>query len=101
MSIDGLETLNLMKLVNRLKRRYIAMILADVEREFRYVTTMQQEATTLLRIMDAGDPIDTYKLHILLSRINDQTPSYSIVRKVMLDGVNEFVRTSFKSYWGM
>jgi hypothetical protein len=95
-----LEAISLMRLVNRLKKKFIAVILTDIEREFRYVEVMQRQANEISEQIAVGDAINTDKLIYLLERIDAQMPTYYIVRKVVLDNINEFARNIFQALIG-
>lgn len=89
------EILGLMRLVNRLKNKFLAIILTDIEEEFKWEEELKQHANTL-RVQAKAGKVDTTSLLYLLDRIDTQMPTYFMVRKTVLDGLNEFVRNIYQ-----
>lgn len=97
---EGAELIFLMKTINRLKKKYLAVLLSDVEREYRWVEAVRKDAIAIKQSLDDDGRVDTYKLKYLLERIETQLPSYYMTRKIVLDNVNEYVRNILQALLG-
>ena len=97
---EGAELIFLMKTINRLKKKYLAVLLSDIEREYRWVDTIRKDAAGIKQTLNDDGRIDTYKLKYLLDRIDTQLPSYYMTRKIVLDNVNEYVRNILQALLG-
>lgn len=97
---EGVEILYLMKAINKLKKKYIAILLSDVEREYRWVEKVKKDAADIRKTLDEDGRVDTYKLKYILDSIDTQLPSYYMTRKLILDNINEFVRNILQALLG-
>lgn len=100
MLLDGTEALFIMRLVNRLKKKFIAKILTDIEAEFQNMHIIARRVSRIRAQMDTRDAIDTKELLMLLDQLEKQLPAYAIVRKIVLDNLNEFARNIFQVVLG-
>ena len=96
----GLEVLGLARLINRLKRKYIAIILSDIEQEFKWEKTAQEYSKELRNQLDTYGVVDTDDLVLLLNMVDSQLPSFFTVRKVILDNINELARNVLQALLG-
>ena len=97
---EGAELLFLMRSINRLKKKYLAVLLTDVEREYKWVNEIQKDAEKILKSIEEDGRVDTYRLKLLLEHVNNHLPSYYMTRKIILDNVNEFVRNIIQALLG-
>lgn len=97
---EGTELIFLMKTINRLKKKYLAVLLSDVEREYKWVESIRKDALIISESLKNDGRVDTYKLKYLLERVETQLPSYYMTRKIILDNVNEYVRNILQALLG-
>jgi len=97
---EGVELLFVMRTVNKLKKKYLAIILSNVEQEYRWVESIRKDAAAINVTLADDGRVDTYKLKLLLENIDTRLPSYYMTRKTILDNVNEFVRNILQALLG-
>ncbi len=100
MSIDGHEVIQLMRVVQKLKKKFIAKSLSDIEAEFEYSDTLKRRVGSVKSEVDAKGAINTDMLLRTLEDFDQHMPEYVVVRKVVLDNFNEFSRNIFQALLG-
>ena len=100
MSIDGHEAIQLMRVVQKLKKKFIAKSLSDIEAEFEHSDTLVRRAGMVKAEIDAKGAINTDMLLRTLEDFDHNMPEYAVVRKVVLDNFNEFSRNIFQALLG-
>lgn len=100
MNIDGVDAIALMRVVQRLKRKFIAKTLSDIEAEFAHLDALCRRVAALKAEVDSRDAINTTALIRMLNDFDTQTPDYAVVRKIVLDNFNEFARNIFQALLG-
>ena len=97
---NGLEAIKLMRVVQRLKKKFIAKTLADIELEFQHAPTLGRRAAMLKTEANTKGAINTDMLMRMLDDFDDNMPEYAIIRKIVLDNFNEFARNIFQALLG-
>jgi len=100
MSIDGHEVIQLMRVVQKLKKKFIAKSLSDIEAEFEHSATLMRRVGLVKAEVDARGAINTDMLLRTLEDFDDHMPEYAVVRKIVLDNFNEFSRNIFQALLG-
>lgn len=100
MYLSGNDAIEIMRLVQKLKKKFIAKALTDIEAEFTHSDSMGRRVGRLRSEIDTRGVVNTNDLIRLLDEINEQMPEYYIVRKVVLDNFNEFSRNIFQALLG-
>lgn len=100
MNVDGYEVIQLMRIVQKLKRKFIAKTLSDIETEFEHSDTLTRRIGMLKAEADARGTINTDMLMRTFDDFGSQMPAYPVVRKIVLDNFNEFSRNIFQALLG-
>lgn len=100
MNIDGYEAIQLMRIVQKLKRKFIAKTLSDIEAEFEHSEVLCRRVGMLKTEADAKGAINTDLLMRTFDDFSTQMPDYPVVRKIVLDNFNEFSRNIFQALLG-
>lgn len=100
MNIDGYEAIKLMRIVQKLKRKFIAKTLSDIESEFGHSDALSRRMDLLRAEANAKGAINTDSLMRVLENFDTQMPDYQVIRKIVLDNFNEFSRNIFQALLG-
>lgn len=92
--------MGLIRSIQRLKDKCIAAILTDVEIEFEHEENIRLRANKLLDDLRLNGKVSSDELVYLLEKLDSQLPNYTVVRKVVLDGINDFARNVFQNLLG-
>jgi len=86
--------------IQYLKKKCLAVILSDVEKEFDYEKTIRMRARKLNDDIQLYGKVSTDELILLLDQLDTQLPAYAVVRKIVLDSINDFARNIFSNLLG-
>ena len=100
MYLNGSDAIQIMRLVQKLKKKFIAKALTDIEAEFTHSDSMEKRVSNIRSEIDNRGAINTNDLRRLLDEFDNQMPEYFIIRKVVLDNFNEFSRNIFQALLG-
>lgn len=100
MYLDGNQAIQIMRVVQRLKRKFIAKTLSDIEEEFQHADTVTNRVRTLRHEAEAKGAVNSDMLMRVLTDLDNQMPDYQVVRKIVLDNFNEYSRNIFQALLG-
>lgn len=92
--------MGLIRSIQKLKDKCLAAILTDVEAEFQHEDNIRLRANKLSDDLRLNGRVSSDELVYLLEMIDRKLPSYSIIRKILLDSINDFARNIFQSLLG-
>jgi hypothetical protein len=100
MQVNDGVIMSLIRGIQQLKNQCLAMILTDTEAEFEYEDNIRLRANKLLDDLRLNGKVSSDELVFLLEMLDSQLPSYAVIRKTILDGINDLARNIFQSLLG-
>ena len=92
--------MGLIRGIQKLKDKCLAAILTDVEAEFQYEDGIRLRANKLSDDLRLNGKVSSDELVYLLEMLDKQLPNYSVIRKVLLDSINDLARNIFQNLLG-
>lgn len=88
------------KSIQRLVNRCIAILLDDMEKEFAFQDEIVDRAIALQTSLELDRKVDTESLDRLLYLIRYNSPSFLVIRKSILDNLNDLIRNIIQDLLG-
>lgn len=95
-----MDIVSLIQATKKANNRAIAIMLNELEAEFRYVRSIASQAERLLARMEEGEPLNTQSLTVVLSNAAERLPDYALCRKAILDAMNDLYRQQLQNIVG-
>lgn len=92
--------IGLIRSIQKLKDKCLATVLTAVEMEFEHEEDTRLRANKLLDDIRQDGKVSSDELVYLLEKLDAQLPNYTVVRKIVLDGINDFARNVFQNLLG-
>lgn len=92
--------IGLIRNIQQLKDKCLATVLTAVETEFEHEDDIRLRANKLSDDLRLNGKVNSDELVYLLEKLDARLPSYELVRKVILDGINDFARNIFQNLLG-
>jgi len=92
--------IGLIRKIQKLKGVCLATALTAVETEFKHEEDIRLRANKLSDDLRLNGKVSTDELVYLLEKLDSQLPNYAVVRKVVLDSINDFTRNIFQNLLG-
>ncbi len=100
MQMSDLALLRIMRHIQRHKGRCIAGSLDGIEKEFEWEQMLVTRSKKLLDDINSRGTVNTDELVLFLERVKSGSPSYIVVRKIVLDSINDLIRNIFQVLLG-
>lgn len=96
MYINDIIVIKIMRILQTYKRRTIAAILGDIEQEFSHINDILYEVRLIKTTLDNNGKVRPTEIKNLIDTLDAGLPAYTLVRKIVLDNINDFVRKVFQ-----